>query len=345
MHTPLSHHTQFFKVEQQRMILVKIPINLSKSTHLLGTVAAAWVVWNSIQFISRYFAPRASLRSKYAGTWAIVTGGTGGIGLSIAEELAAEGINIIFVARNIFRLKSTVVEFSESYPEIQTKIISLDASNPDFNAMKSIMTGELDVSLLINNVGSINLIPADIYDLESSTIEDIISVNCLFQVKLTSLIVPLLRNYAQTELAHERGSIPTIVNISSMTSQMAMPLLGVYGASKAFIDHWSLSLRSELQPDINVVCLRPGLTATAMSGESPSLICPTAESMGSACARCILLSSGAPIVPYWPQLIFDLMNALLPQDFSASFTKKMHIKKRMELTSNHKEKDDRQYED
>jgi 17beta-estradiol 17-dehydrogenase / very-long-chain 3-oxoacyl-CoA reductase len=302
---------------------------LKYSAAMVGTYAALKVASFAWKY---YLRPAPSLRSKYQGTWAIITGGTGGIGLGIAQELAAQGVNIVLVARSKERLSATASSLRASYPGIQTKEISMDAENTtDFSALVKEI-GDLDVSFLVNNVGVHNHVPTTVEDMEAKEVQRIVNVNCTFQVQLTAAVVPHMRRLAQRRSASTGR--PMVVNVSSLTSKMAMPLLSVYAATKAFEEHWTVGLCAELEAvGIDVICLRPGLTVSAMSGETtPSLFCPSAETMAKACVR--MLGCGElSVAPYGPHAFLDVVNGLVPTKMSWGIVRDMHEKKRQALLS------------
>lgn len=265
----------------------------------------------------------------------MITGGTGGIGLGIAHQLAAEGINIVLIARNKVGLDATSLELRTRYPTVEVRTISLEAEgNVDFTTVTNSIR-DINVSILFNNVGVHNHIPTNVVDMDHQDIRRIVDVNCTFQVQLTSVVIPQMKHYASVKTASQGR--PVVVNVSSLTSKMAMPLLSVYAATKAFEEHWTVGLGAELEPlGIDVMCLRPGLTVSAMSGESvPSLFCPTAETMARACVR--MIGSGElSVSPYAPHAFLDFVNALVPRSLTWGIVRDMHEKKRRELLDKRK---------
>ena len=216
---------------------------------------------------------------------------------------------------------------------MKTRVVSIDAaeckgenSQTLFEDLMDILK-PLSVSILINNVSVHNDIPANIEDMLPGDAERILTVNCLFQIELTALMVPLLK------CKHAKS--PLIVNISSLTSQMTMPMLSVYAASKAFQEHWSRCLSAEVEPTgILVQCLRPGITVSRMSGiSSPSFFCPSASVMARACVNMF----GRPGLPscalYWPHAILDGVNEWVPYKLAWKWkaVRIMHQKKRQEM--------------
>jgi 17beta-estradiol 17-dehydrogenase / very-long-chain 3-oxoacyl-CoA reductase len=296
----------------------------------LGIIGAITTVsWSAscFKFLWRYFLrPNPQLASLYGGSWAVITGGSAGIGFELAKSLVSQGINIVLIARGETNLNDAAKELSTLNNAIHVRVIVCDASDPDY---ESVMNGLRDIgsiSLLFNNVGVHNDIPTNVEDMSPEECNRIISVNCNFQVHLTSLLIPKLK---MTKHA-------TVVNISSLTSKMAMPMLSVYAATKAFEEHWSLGLAAELAPyKINVLCLRPGLTVSRMSGiATPSFFCPTARTMAEACLR--MLGSGEQsIAPYWPHAVLDIVNGLVPSRLSWDIVRNMHMEKRESLLKKH----------
>lgn len=283
-----------------------------------------------------YIRPGPNIRSKYGETWALVTGSTGGIGLGIAEELAAAGVNVVLVARNKDRLSCTADDLKTRYPGIEIRVVSADAESGNVESIVESVRG-LDISLLINNVGVHNEVPSDTDDLTGQEIKRIIGVNCTFQVLLTSAVVPQLKQFAMSSRS-DRGQ-PMVVNISSLTSKMAMPMLSVYAATKAFEEHWTEGLAAELQPHgVGALCLRPGLTVSSLSGQTaPSLFCPTARTMARACMR--MLDCGeTSVVPYAPHAVLDCINRLVPKRIAWGIVRRMHQEKRQAILEGNRKK-------
>ena len=289
------------------------------------------VVWKGASFVWKYYAkPFPTIRAKYSNSWAIVTGATGGIGLGVVHELAAQGVNVVLVARNAENLATTAAVVRAHYPGVKVRIVSLDAENPgDFSALLTVIR-DVDVSLLFNNVGVHNHIPTNVADMDPQEVRRLVDVNCTFQVQLTTLVLPQMVQYMQNKASGQGPAV--VVNISSLTSKMAMPMLSVYAATKAFEEHYTEGLAAELQPlGIEAMCLRPGLTVSAMSGETKeSLFCPTAAVMARACVR--MLGCGeVSVVPYGPHALLDGINNLVPKSLTWSIVRDMHAKKRADL--------------
>lgn len=67
---------------------------------LLFLIGAGKLLTFLFELISPFVMPRLNLLKRYGGGWALVTGGSEGIGFAVAEELAKEGFNIVLVSRS-----------------------------------------------------------------------------------------------------------------------------------------------------------------------------------------------------------------------------------------------------
>ena len=92
-----------------------------------------------------------SLINKY-GKWALITGASSGIGAEFAMQLAALKFNLVLVARRKDKLDQLSADLIAKF-NIETLVISLDLSKPDFLETIKQQTNHLDIGLLINNAG------------------------------------------------------------------------------------------------------------------------------------------------------------------------------------------------
>ena len=82
---------------------------------LLGTVKLLVLIWDFTMMLSRQFVrKRLDLLARYGGkgTWAMVTGGSDGIGLELCKQLAKDGFNICMVSRTESKLKAAANELT-----------------------------------------------------------------------------------------------------------------------------------------------------------------------------------------------------------------------------------------
>jgi short-subunit dehydrogenase len=185
-------------------------------------------------------------------SYALITGGSKGIGKSIAIELAKKKFDILLVAQNEQDLTSTATELSSQYG-VQAYWLSIDLSLPEA-AQKVFDWCEeknFTVQVLVNNAG---------YGINGAFIKHNISehlrmmhVNMDALVSLTGLLLPRLLLQPSAY----------ILNISSSAAYQAVPFLSTYAASKAFVLLFSRGLAYELRKtSVSVTCVNPGATDT-----------------------------------------------------------------------------------
>ncbi len=185
--------------------------------------------------------------------FALITGASKGIGKNIALELAKRKIDVLLVARSEGLLKDLSAALQGQF-DIKAYYFAVDLSRQD--APQQIFNwctdNNYNVNILVNNAG---------YGLsglfEKYTAKDhvdMLQVNVLALVQLTSLFLPLFKK--QPLKAY-------ILNIASSAAYQAVPYLGVYSASKSFVLSFSRALHYELKKtNVSVTCVCPGATDT-----------------------------------------------------------------------------------
>jgi short-subunit dehydrogenase len=182
----------------------------------------------------------------------IITGASGGIGAEVAKLCAAEGANLVLLARTIDKLQKLKHELEGNY-HVKVDIFQLDVSDTD--RVKEVFTKILEmiqhVDILVNNAG-FGIFRAA----HEATIEEIkgmFSVNVVGLMACTSMVLPAMR---------KRGS-GHIINIASQAGKMATPKSSVYSATKHAVLGYSNALRMELSDDlVYVTTVNPGPIAT-----------------------------------------------------------------------------------
>ncbi|XP_073515503.1 inactive hydroxysteroid dehydrogenase-like protein 1 isoform X3 [Phyllobates terribilis] len=193
---------------------------------------------------------------KY-GEWAVVTGGSDGIGKAYAEELASHGVNIILIGRSIQKLQNVSEAITATYG-VKTRIIIADFNKgPEvFPSIKEALV-DVDVGILVNNAGVFYDYPACLIEVPEEKSLEIINVNIVAAVMMVYTVLPGM-------LQRKRGAI---INVSSITSWKPIPLMTVYAASKAFMDSFTRAVHYEYSSQgIFIQCLSPGFVVTKMTG-------------------------------------------------------------------------------
>ena len=140
-----------------------------------------WVYFLSQTIRHIFFGVKVTTDRYGKGTWAIVTGGTDGIGKAIAEELALRGFNLLLISRSMDKLQATAAEIKGKAKthgqNIDTRVISFDfASDLSMDAYVQLAKkfSDLDVSILVNNVGCLNTEQ----NLEPENVYQEVALNC-----------------------------------------------------------------------------------------------------------------------------------------------------------------------
>lgn len=187
-----------------------------------------------------------------------MTGASDGLGKEFALQLARAKFNIVLVSRTESKLVTLAEEITKQFPNVETKILAMDFSrnaDDDYKALGSLVS-ELDVSVLVNNVGQSHSIPVPFAQTPASEMADIITINCTGTLRVTQLLVPGM-------IQRRRGLILTMGSFGGL---LPTPLLATYSGSKAFLQHWSTALGAELAPHgIEVELVQAYLITSAMS--------------------------------------------------------------------------------
>ncbi|KAF9202793.1 hypothetical protein BGZ49_007078 [Haplosporangium sp. Z 27] len=191
------------------------------------------------------------------GGWAVITGATDGIGKEFAFQLAAKKLNIVLVSRTESKLKAISEELEQKY-SIETKIHAMDftkGDDGDYAALKQVLDS-LEVTVLVNNVGTNHDIPTPFEQESDKVLKDIVEVNINAAMRMTKIIVPQM-------VARKNG---LIINLGSFAGLVPTPFLSVYSGSKAFLSSWSQAIGAELAPKgVHVQNVNTYFVVSAMS--------------------------------------------------------------------------------
>lgn len=184
--------------------------------------------------------------------YALVTGGTSGIGKELAKLLAADQYNLILVARDQSELELVAQELQANH-QVQVHTISKDLFRREspFEIYDEVKQLGLVVEVLVNNAGQGAY--GEFKDIDINRQLDMIQLNIGGYVTLTSC-------FLQDMLSRGAGKI---LNVGSIAGEAPGPLQAVYHGTKAFINTWSSSIQYELKDKgITVTALLPGPTET-----------------------------------------------------------------------------------
>jgi len=183
---------------------------------------------------------------------ALITGGTSGIGRAVANKLAALGIHVIVVGRNVERGKKTVAEIRAAGGKAD--FISSDlrgAESARELARKAIELGNGHVDILINNAGIYPFGPT--HEMTEEMFEHAYALNVKAPYFLVAELAPLMAKKG-------KGAA---VNLSTMVADYGAPGMSLYGSSKAAINLLTKVWAAEYGPSgVRVNAVSPGPTRT-----------------------------------------------------------------------------------
>ncbi len=185
--------------------------------------------------------------------YALITGGSKGIGKAIAESLAAKKYNILLVARSENLLKENATELEKKFGvKADFFVADISANDSAKKIAEWCNSKNYDVSVLVNNAGY--GLGGAFSSLSLDEQLNMMQLNMQSLVQLTYLMIPVLKKHQGKNY---------ILNVASTAAHQAVPFLGVYGATKAFVLSFSRAIHHELKPEnISVSCLCPGPTDT-----------------------------------------------------------------------------------
>src|SRR5437870_9135581 len=183
---------------------------------------------------------------------ALITGGTSGIGRSVANKLTALGIHVIVVGRNAERGQKTVAEICAAGGTVDFISSDLqDASSAREVARRAVEVGGGDVDILINNAGIYPFGPT--HETTEEMFERVYALNVKAPYFLVAELAPLMA---------KRGK-GAIVNLSTMVADYGAPGMSLYGSSKAAINLLTKAWAAEYGPSgVRVNAVSPGPTKT-----------------------------------------------------------------------------------
>jgi short-subunit dehydrogenase len=206
----------------------------------------------------KVYAPSDSL-------YALVAGGSKGIGYALAEALAKRGYNLILIARHRGPLMEAKNKLESEY-QIHVEVMVNDLSREEAATEIAQWCIERDIHLkMLCNVagyGGVN----DYFSLPLDTLRYMVRLNVESCMALSLTLLPLL----------EKNAPSYILNVSSMAGLAPVPIKNLYSATKSAIVFFSYSLRYQLKKKhIGVSCLCPGPVFT-----KPSIIEDTKNKLG-----------------------------------------------------------------
>lgn len=184
------------------------------------------------------------------GPWAVIAGGSEGVGESLAHRIAAAGVNLVLIARSAGPLQETAEAVRAG--GVQVVPLQLDLLQPDAMSRVREATDDLEVGLLVFNAGA-NTYGHEFVTGELDRLREVVDLNVLRQLEMT-------HHFGARMKERRRGAI---LLVGSLAGYLGQPELSVYSAAKAFARIFAEGLWSELEPfGVDVLHLVLGVTRT-----------------------------------------------------------------------------------
>ena len=188
------------------------------------------------------------------GKTALVTGSSRGLGKAIALGLAESGARVILNGTNTETLDITAAEFVKAGHDVLTSCFDVTNETAIFKAFEEFDENQMHVDILVNNAGI--QLRKPMLELETNDWQRVIDTN------LTSAFV-IGREAAKRMVPHNKGKI---VNIGSLTSELARATVAPYTVSKGGIKMLTKAMAAEWgQYGIQANAIGPGYMRTDMN--------------------------------------------------------------------------------
>lgn len=180
---------------------------------------------------------------------ALVTGGTAGIGLEFARQIAGRGSDLVLVARDAARLEEVAAQLRSSYG-VDVEVLVADLLDPAALARVEARLADRDrpVDLLVNNAG---------FGLKGRFLDNTVEQ----EVQMLHVLVTAVLRLSHAALGPmaERGR-GGVINVSSVAAFLPR---GTYAAAKAWVNSFSTWAAAEYRPTgVTVTAVCPGFTKT-----------------------------------------------------------------------------------
>lgn len=222
----------------------------------------------------------AKFADKY-GPWAVVAGGSQGLGAAFAAEVAARGVNLVLIARRAGPLEATAAALRARHG-VEVRTVSVDLASPGFLDVVERAAQGLEIGLLVCDAA--NSHTGKFLDSNLATCLNILDTNCRAPLSL-------IQAFGSRMAERGRGGI---IVMSSLSAFWGSPYVAVYGATKAFLVNLGEALWRELGDrgvDVTVCTAGPILTpnylASIPNRNGPSPLEMKPEDVASTAVRAL----------------------------------------------------------
>jgi len=178
---------------------------------------------------------------------ALITGATAGIGHAYAQQLAAQEMNLVLVARNGERLNELAQELRKNY-SIDVEVLIADLTNKSQLAEVACRAAAQDIELVVNNAG---------FGIKQNFVGGGLTAEKELLDVLVGAVMEITHGALPGMRARNSGGV---INVSSVAGWLSS---GTYSSAKAWVTTFSESLAFQLRnTGVHVMALCPGYTRT-----------------------------------------------------------------------------------
>ena len=193
--------------------------------------------------------------------WALITGGSSGMGLEYARQLAEIGCNLLLVSNQKEELEKVASDLKTNEIQVLPHYQNLATETAAEELFAFCQDGNQQIDILINNAG--------MFFFEELTTEN----------ESKALTMMRLHIFTPTRLcilfgnAMKQRGYGYIINMSSMAAKLPCPGITIYSATKAYLKSFGKSLYFEMRPyDVGVTTVCPAAIATPLYKLKPTLL-------------------------------------------------------------------------
>ncbi len=243
----------------------------------------------------------ASRIAQQYGPWALVTGASDGIGRAFARHLAAQGLNVVLVARGEKALAALASELQQVH-SVQCRVLAADLSDLEAVQWLADATSDLDVGLLVAAAGFGTSGPFLDANLRVET--GMVDLNCTSVAALAWHIGPRL-------MERGRGGV---VFLSSLVAFHGTAHAAHYAATKAYVQTLAEGLRAEWAAQgVDVIASAPGPIRSGFAARADMQMAQALPAEVVARVTMQALGRQTTVRPGWLSKLLGWSLAMLPR--------------------------------
>ena len=248
---------------------------------IVGCLTALKWLWLTVSLLYRHLMRPCCTKSMYQrygrqDAWALVTGGTDGIGLEMCQQLAAQGFNIVMVSRNADKIKARLEKDIPS--SVKSLALPIDLGTvvtiQEYRDKLEPVIRDLDIAVVCLNAGSMAAGPIDCQT--DKEIEIVFNLNGLHVVYMAKALLQKL-------MSREGGRRSALIVTSSGLAKIPMPGIQTYCVTKIMVSRFCQSLAEEVRDkNVDVMAWECGPVQTKLNPNKGMLNVPVGKAVAQA---------------------------------------------------------------